>query len=48
MAVWRPLLEIKLNYNNNYLCSELYLTFEYVDVKRSGENKLGETDANKA
>lgn len=48
MAAWRPLLEIKLNYNNNYLFSKLYLTFEYFDVKRSAENKLGETDVNKA
>lgn len=48
MAVWRPLLEIRLNYNNNDLFRKLYVTFEYFDVKRSAVNKLGETDVNKA
>lgn len=48
MAVWRPLLETILKYNNNYLFRKLYLTFEYFDVKRSAEDKLGETDGNKA
>lgn len=47
MAVWRPLLDIKQNYKNNYLFCKLYLSFEYYDGKRSGENKLGETDVNK-